>query len=196
MNKRLNSVLTGLAMLGMVATTAEAATIGAVISSTDLTHVPNPILVVPGETFTITLGGWDFVNNADAGDFKASWDTSKLTYVGTNISNPPWDASFKFDGNVSTGTLDNVSVGTSTFGGVGPDFPIAELTFKVVGAAGSSTVIDLEDALVGWFAPGTVAITGLTYVDPQVGFIPIPAALWLFATGLLGLVGLAKRKVA
>lgn len=29
-----------------------------------------------------------------------------------------------------------------------------------------------------------------------VTFIPIPAAIWLFASGLIGLVGLARRKAS
>jgi hypothetical protein len=32
--------------------------------------------------------------------------------------------------------------------------------------------------------------------DGDIGAVPIPAALWLFGSGLLGLVGMAKRKAA
>ena len=32
--------------------------------------------------------------------------------------------------------------------------------------------------------------------DEAVGIIPVPAALWLFGSGLLGLVGIARRKKA
>jgi len=91
-----------------------------------------------------------------------SWRAGDPTVIsmatgGASVINRPWDTSFIQDGNVGTGALDNVSVSTSTFGGVGPDFPIAELTFTAANDLGS-TVIDLKDALVGWFAPGAVPI--------------------------------------
>jgi hypothetical protein len=37
-------------------------------------------------------------------------------------------------------------------------------------------------------------ITSLTLTDLQISQIPVPAAVWLFGSGLLGLVGVARRK--
>lgn len=42
--------------------------------------------------------------------------------------------------------------------------------------------------------PTEVDITFRTYVDPAIRAVPVPAAVWLFGSGLLGFLGLAKRK--
>jgi hypothetical protein len=42
------------------------------------------------------------------------------------------------------------------------------------------------------FDVDTITITGLTIVDPEP--VPLPAAVWLFGSGLLGLLGIARRK--
>lgn len=47
---------------------------------------------------------------------------------------------------------------------------------------------------------GELSFNGLNggsfVVDVQVAVIPVPAAAWLFASGLLGLVGVSRRRVA
>lgn len=47
----------------------------------------------------------------------------------------------------------------------------------------SSTVVQ-----VGPFSGGTTGLTG------TVSAVPIPASVWLFGSGLIGLIGIAKRK--
>jgi hypothetical protein len=44
----------------------------------------------------------------------------------------------------------------------------------------------------GPFDGHTAAFQGT--LTPQVSQVPIPAAAWLFGSGLLGLVGIARRK--
>jgi len=43
---------------------------------------------------------------------------------------------------------------------------------------------------------GTIAVTsgGGSGDSPEIETVPIPAAAWLFGSGLLGLVGIARRK--
>ncbi len=40
------------------------------------------------------------------------------------------------------------------------------------------------------------ALTGLTLVDASIAPAPIPASTWLLGSGLLGLIGVARRKIA
>lgn len=57
----------------------------------------------------------------------------------------------------------------------------------------SNTVHFYLDALT----PGanTVALSGYDYATPA-AVVPVPSAVWLFGSGLLGLVGVARRKAA
>ena len=62
---------------------------------------------------------------------------------------------------------------------------------------GSANITDAQatDLLAGlWYINiHTVAFPG-GEIRGQVGVVPVPAAVWLFGSGLLGLVGFARRK--
>ena len=45
-----------------------------------------------------------------------------------------------------------------------------------------------------WYTPGGEGLSHLTFYDT--GEVPVPAAVWLFGSGLLGLVGVARRRQA
>ncbi|MGV7235663.1 MAG: VPLPA-CTERM sorting domain-containing protein [Nitrosomonadaceae bacterium] len=67
-------------------------------------------------------------------------------------------------------------------------------------SVGSSSIIDIEV----WVGDELCDETGCEQFDPgmtdsamvTVSSVPIPAAVWLFGSGLLGLVGMARRKKA
>lgn len=42
----------------------------------------------------------------------------------------------------------------------------------------------------------TLFVGDITTGGPPAGLVPVPAALWLFGSGLLGLVGIARKKAA
>lgn len=187
MNRYFSSVTGGLMMLGLVAGAAQAATVRV---------VPSASSVRPGETVTLSVVGTEFTDrNVDAGDFRMWWDDGVLSYVSIAFVDPPWDASFVDDANAASGSLDQVAVLTSIPGGVGPDFGVAVLTFDVVGAVGRTTTVSAEDRL-GWVAPGSIPID-VSYANAEVSVVPVPAAVWLLGSALVGLGGVAgRRKVA
>ena len=58
---------------------------------------------------------------------------------------------------------------------------------------------------INWGAVNSSAITSVTFrvtgvqnmdsiIDNITAVVPVPAAVWLFGSGLLGLVGIARRK--
>lgn len=50
---------------------------------------------------------------------------------------------------------------------------------------------------VGNFAKGPSSLGGgIAFASFQVSAVPVPAAIWLFGSGLLGLVGIARRKIS
>jgi hypothetical protein len=74
---------------------------------------------------------------------------------------------------------------------------------------GGSTILASGNTVYGSEVYGTIQFQGtysqLTWTNPQYehwsGFtvgapaaVPIPAAVWLFGSGLLGLIGIARRK--
>jgi hypothetical protein len=71
-------------------------------------------------------------------------------------------------------------------------FQLFTLTFMTLGTGTSPigiSVFDLGDSIGDPLAVGAINTGSVTVV-------PVPAAVWLFASGLLGLIGIAKRKKA
>jgi hypothetical protein len=54
----------------------------------------------------------------------------------------------------------------------------------------------LNDIKSNWAAATTSWAVGSDFGTPGIQLVPIPAAVWLFGSGLLGLVGVARRKQA
>ncbi len=170
------------------------------------------ILVTPssgsidlGDTITLTLSGESFTNGSNGGGIDISWDPNVLTL--TDLANVdrslfPGDSFFGKDGNLTAGRLEDLSVASLT-GTTLVAFDIATLTFTANGAG--STAIDLElgslnagkdvwtdssglnDAMPT-FVDGSVTVTGGT--SP----VPVPPALLLFGSGLIGLGSIARKK--
>ena len=145
----------------------------------------------PGSQIQLQVIGTAFGSNADAGDFGATWDPSVLSYVSTVVDNPPWDTSFLFETDVATGELNSVFLGSSANAGI--NFNVAILTFNVIGAPGSTAIIQLTDGSgSGWFAPGAIEYPSVTYNAANVTVAPVPAAVWLFGSAL-GFLGVSRR---
>ncbi len=194
MYQRTLKAITALAVLGLTAGQSMAATVG-------LTEV-NPIDTNGAPTIDLQLVGTDFAApGVDGGNFTFSWDPAVLQYTATTVASPPWDAdAIVSDGNAASGVVDFVFTTYTPSGGLFPNFDIATISFNVIGAVGSSTSITFADSAFGGFvSPGAVPVA-VTYVNGLVNVtasaVPVPAAVWLFGTGLLGLAGLAKRKKA
>ena len=73
------------------------------------------------------------------------------------------------------------------------------ITFELldgVSFANTLTAMGTGDLVVGIHVQGLGAGTDDGYSESLVHVVPVPAAVWLFGTGLLGLVGVARRKTA
>ena len=149
------------------------------------------------DVFSINIIATGFTDNVDGGGVNISFDSSVINIQSISIDESVWD----FGGlGISTGTIDN-SVGTvdgimvNTFGDVAGDFIVATVEVKAI-AEGISDLSLTEYTLNPW-ASGGVAINP-DYVNGtvEVSAVPLPAAIWLFGSGLLGLISVARRKVA
>ena len=130
-----------------------------------------------------------------------SWNPSVLTFQSfafdSGFGTPPRDAGFDVKDLQSAGLY---SVGFGNFGGIAlaTNTTIGHVTFNLVGNPGSSTDIALGDSQkwAGFYdatgAPISVSYTGAT---AAVSAVPVPAAVWLFGSGLAGLFGVARRSM-
>lgn len=157
-----------------------------------------------GETFSLDIVGSNFTAGAGGtvgGGFSASWDSAILSL-------DSYDLTFSGDQTVgedcvsSAGSLSNCDV-TSFIGTESSSFQIATLTFNSL-ALGDSA-IDLEigffpvDSAVDdlrrlWADSSGSVDTNPGFVDGRVQVVPIPAAAWLFGSGLIGLAGIGRRR--
>ncbi|MEZ5565188.1 MAG: PEP-CTERM sorting domain-containing protein [Gammaproteobacteria bacterium] len=157
------------------------------------------IRALPGQSISIQISGSGFNNQTSGGDFQINFDPNAFTLTNFVVTNPPFDTSAINDTDVATGTINRVDVFKSTTGNVGPTFNVATLTFDVksLGNTGSNAdMISLAGSLVGWFEPDAITAYDVSYGSLQVSAVPAPAAVWLLATGIGGLVVRRWRKVA
>ena len=93
----------------------------------------------------------------------------------------------------ATGVVDQVFVGT--FGpALTGNFDIATIDFNVIGGTGTTIAVNQNCGGCVWSGPSSSDIP-VTYVDGQVSVaaVPVPAAVWLMGSGLIGLVGIGRR---
>ena len=157
-----------------------------------------PATINVNDTFSLSITGSGFISDVDGGGVNFTYNSSVLNVLSVTIDESVWD----FGGTgISTGTIDN-GAGTvdgimvNTFATVTGNFDIATILFQAVGV-GTSTLGLTEFGSNPWASGGT--LIGPTMVNSSlttVQAVPAPAAVWLFGTGLLGLVGMARHKKA
>ena len=142
--------------------------------------------VILGDSFSV-----DIV--ADISDPILGWgldigfDSTILSLTGTTIGSL-WQPAVAFDGDDLAGLAfpDAIS---------GPNVLLATLTFDAIdlGTSGLTASVTMGDLTEGFalIAPGTFA--DLTVIDGSVEVVPVPAAVLLFASGLIGLIGIGRR---
>jgi hypothetical protein len=185
--KKLIRIICSICALGFIANTAHTATLSILPASSEA-FVSDPI--------TITIDGTEFSESVDSVGITINWDPTILEYTGISIPNPPWDVSLVNDTRAITdGILDSIYAGS--YAGVGTDFQLAQLTFTPL-AVGTA---DISFGTSGsGCAPGTCGAYArnnellIDYEQAQINVVPIPGAVWLFGSGLLGLLGMVHRK--
>lgn len=150
-----------------------------------------------GSTFSLSIMG-NFSESTIGGGFTLSWDNNVISLVSdeTAILNSLTANNFEFS-NVQSITPTSLEVLSSsfvnTFTGV---FNIVTLDFQAVQPGTTTAALTLSPTQTSdWvsgdlFSPVTVNYVGGTV---EVGAVPVPAAVWLFGSGLIGLVGIARR---
>ena len=204
-----NSLVGAVSMLAMTGVNAS-------IISVD----PISQIVQPGSSFSATVQAdfSDVAAGASGGGFRVTWDTSLLTLnagasnesaaiSGSRLGqffNNGGDAGFSITTvDAAAGTLDYsfttcpLAFPCDTLS----VFDVYDLTFDVNPNASGSTPLGLGiDAINDpWLlgSNGLPASVDPTYVGATVvvSGVPVPASVWLFGSGLLGLIGVARRRL-
>jgi len=173
------------------------------------------------DTYTGTAGG-DFALQAnggslagfsgfisDSGDVTLVLDRQGypnfFTYLDGSVWNVDNSATISGQGDSVSGSLDALTSGTDSAWTPGaPGTPVNTVSGSALVAAGAGmwtgTIVNSGNVGAAWGAfDGTpytekfnITVNGVAAVSA----VPVPAAVWLFGSGLLGLVGVARRKRA
>ncbi len=147
------------------------------------------------DIFTVNVIGTGFFSNVDGGGVNISFDQSVINILSVSINESVWD----FGGfGISNGVIDNSSgtvnaIMVNTFADVTGDFTIATIEVQAI-AAGTSVLALTEYGLNPWASAGSLINPDYVDGDVIVSAVPVPAAAWLFGSGLLLLTGFFKRK--
>lgn len=157
------------------------------------TSVQGPYQI--GDVFSIDIMGSGFTSSVDGGGVNLSFDQSRLNVLSVSIDESVWN--FGSTG-IDAGAIDNTSgtvdgIMVNTFSNVIGDFVIATVEFEAMNA-GSSFLLLTELGINPWASGGSLINPSYASSQVDVSAVPVPAAVWLFGSGLIGLFGFAKRK--
>lgn len=133
----------------------------------------------------------------DGGSIDFGFDSALLAY-----NNFTWDssfASFTQDTLIDVQDTDLVSIvfSTSLFGTLtGNGHTLGTITFDALTEGTGS--ISMTDSLKygGFVFAGNPVAVSYNNASVDISAVPVPAAVWLFGSGLVGLAGIARRRSA
>ncbi len=184
----------------------------AVSVSMSLNAILPPDPITPSDMIELQVL-MDFSDDATlGGGFDIIFDPGLVSYVSESYITDPAlgsDADFTRDDNPLVTDIRNrveilpdrlAGAAFGNFGGLSGPAVVASLFF--IADAGGDAVFSLGDStsasVGGFFSAVTFAeqfpvFTGTTV---NISAVPVPAAVWLFGSGLVGLVGIARRRAA
>ncbi len=188
MNMKLTNGLLGLGAL-LIAGQASAATVS-VLQTGSSANI--------GDAFTLTVHGSDFLDDVSAGSISLTWDPTAMTATSTLADVLATNTTLTDIFGVSFLVPGELMVTLATFGAnlLNP-FDFVSIDF--VSNTSAQSIVNIAQGDNGLWQDGNlqpIPAADVTYVAATVNPVPVPAAVWLFGSGLIGLVGVARRKAA
>lgn len=186
--KKLSMITIGLMVLVFLFTVGTA--------SAALVHLdPIALTVNPGDAVDFIVKGSGFPDGASSGAILLNWDPSILQF-NSIAPQAPFSTLFEIL-DPGAASLDFTAGFLGPAPGVGGvEFTFANTFFTALAPPG--TVVGLDVGFLGPWQDGNgqpvtdVVFQGatVTVVNP----VPVPGAVWLFGSGLIGMVGLKRRR--
>lgn len=151
-----------------------------------------------GSDFVLTIKGTGFTEGAggtSGGGLNVSWNPAFLSV--DDLS----DVNITFTGDLFFTTTPVLDTGAGTLefstssinGETAAGFDIAEITFTAIGLGLSPIDITVDSLIDVWADYDSLAITTPSATDGSVNVVPIPGAIWLLGSGLIGMVGIRRK---
>jgi len=157
-------------------------------------------IILPGDVFSLTVSGSDFTTPLDAGGINISFEgaiiqAAPLAELPNGVTaqvvlDPLWDVDSPRAPVINDNSIEDIFFFTSGFDAVG-NFDIATIWFKAVNE-GTSPIEFAESQLNPFAGGGSALAVDLINSTVEVQVIPVPAAVWFMASGLLGLVSIRR----
>lgn len=161
----------------------------AAVSAASVGFLPDPATAAPGGTFTVDVVGSAFPELA-GGTLDLGFDPALVSLDSVAVNAALFD--FLPTSGALTAPGEWTGVGFDTFvnAPAAGDFTIATLTLTAL-AEGSGILSVLGTSQ--FFSSVAEVFPALSRGSVGVTAVPVPAAVWLFGSGLLGIVGVGRR---
>ena len=152
-----------------------------------------------GDAFTLTVHGSEFLDDVSAGSISLTWDPTAMTATST-LAEVLATAPTGFTDLFGTSSLvaGQLDVTLATFGANMLN-PFDFVSIDFVSNTSAQSIVNIAQGPDGLWQDGNlkpIPAADVTYVAATINPVPVPAAVWLFGSGLIGLVGVARRKAA
>lgn len=169
------------------------------VNAASISFSSNDISVALGDTFTVSILA-DFTDDATlGGGLDVFFDDSVLSFQSWSFDTTTFilDPSFNRSPDLLSSELEGIAFGN--FGGINTSGVLGTLTFEAINSGNSLLSMAVtSDPLKGGDFYSAISfgpqIVNFDTANVSVSAVPLPAAVWLFGAGLLGLAGIARKR--